>query len=508
MLGGLMHRGEVTDPVICPRPDTAMGTRRLRIVDADHAVQPQASFDGSMLVSFNGEIYNHAELRRELEATGIRFKTESDTEVLASALRVWGAMALRRLIGMFAFVAIDIRSGQFLAARDPLGIKPLYFIQSETGFLFCSEIKPLLNATETGNVMFLAPGCMLSLGINSPYRSSLQTFPQPNPHGDRQQLDTLLKGAVHSRLPPDLPVASMFSGGIDSTLVTHYARMVRPEIPGYFLGDASAPDYEYAARYAEATKLDLRCVPFDPGSASITELMDDVVGTVETFEPVSIHSSICSYVLSRQIHQDGFKVALCGEGADELFCGYLPLEYSFAEGMEYGNPLRIQCLSQMGEGNLRRVDRNSMRWQLEARVPFLDPSLIIYACGLEASTLVHKIDGLPRGKMPLRELYDLYPELPGIVKNRTKVPFNEGAGFDTAKIGNPWEAIAAETVSDADMADGLKLYSPFSLRSKEELMYIKILSKSMDVFRVPHLKMRRDISLPNIKMMDVLLGYS
>src|ERR1700733_1596321 len=145
LIGGLLHRGDSTDPVLSPRPNCALGTRRLRIIDADRAVQPQVSYDGRILVSFNGEIYNHADLRRELEALGIKFRTDSDTEVLASALSVWGPNVLERLNGMYAFVALEISTGQFLAARDPFGVKPLYLIRSGTGFLFCSEIRPLLS---------------------------------------------------------------------------------------------------------------------------------------------------------------------------------------------------------------------------------------------------------------------------------------------------------------------------------------------------------------------------
>ncbi|MGN6147476.1 MAG: asparagine synthetase B, partial [Rhizomicrobium sp.] len=119
LLAGISHRGDITDPIVSPRSRTAMGTRRLRIVDMDHAVQPQASFDGKLLVCFNGEIYNHAELRTQLKAQGVPFRTESDTEVLANALQVWGIKALSMLNGMFAFVAFDVSSGAFLAARDP-----------------------------------------------------------------------------------------------------------------------------------------------------------------------------------------------------------------------------------------------------------------------------------------------------------------------------------------------------------------------------------------------------
>ncbi len=508
MLRGILHRGDVTDPIVSPLARTAMGTRRLRIVDADHAIQPQTSFDGRILVSFNGEIYNHNELRRALEAAGIRFNTSSDTEVIASALLYWGVGALQRFIGMFAFVAIDTASGEFLAARDPLGVKPLYFIRDGASHLFCSEIKPLLAASETGDVILLPPGFMISQAVYSPYRSSLQTVASPHPSGNTAQLDDMLREAVRIRLPPDLPVASLFSGGIDSTLVTHYARQFDPEIPGYFLGGSDSPDYEYAARYAEDTKLDFRQVAFAADRDKAIGFAEDVVSCCEAFEPEIIRSAICSYVLSQKIHEDGFRVALCGEGADELFCGYLPLELVFAEGSALGNPVRGQCLSHMNRTNLQRVDRCSMRWQLEMRVPFLDPSIVVYALGLDASALVHNFDDVPRGKMPLRELYDLYSgQLPATIRDRAKIPFNQGAGLDRSQNDSPWYRHAEETISDREFADGKKRFAEFSLKTKEEFRYLDILSRGIDVFRVPHLKVRTHLVFPTISRMDQLQEF-
>ena len=162
LIAGMLHRGDVTDPLVTIGNKVAMCTRRLRIVDAPHGMQPQASFDERFLVSLNGEIYNHVDLRRELEALGVRFRTECDTEVVANVIRVWGPAGIRRLAGMYAFVAVDTASGEFLAARDPFGVKPLYLIQSREGFLFCSEIRPFLNATEGDEVLLLPPGYMLT----------------------------------------------------------------------------------------------------------------------------------------------------------------------------------------------------------------------------------------------------------------------------------------------------------------------------------------------------------
>jgi asparagine synthase (glutamine-hydrolysing) len=235
LIEGLRHRGDVSDPVVSPRPDCTMATRRLRIVDANLAIQPQFSFDGRLAVSFNGEIYNHAALRAEMEAGGVKFVTQSDTEVLANALRLWGPCALERLNGMYAFVALDLKTGEFLAARDPFGVKPLYLVQSSTRFVFCSEMKPLLDTIETGDVLLLPPGYALTRRGVARFRSAVQSEFANLRADSAAELDALMADAVRARMPPDWPAAVLFSGGIDSTLVAHYVRQVRPEAPGYFV---------------------------------------------------------------------------------------------------------------------------------------------------------------------------------------------------------------------------------------------------------------------------------
>lgn len=497
LVHGILHRGDVTDPLFSLRPNTAMCTRRLRIVDAEHAIQPQLSFNGRLAVSFNGEIYNHAELRRELADFGVDFRTESDTEVLANALQVWGHNALERLVGMYAFVAVDIDSGEFLAARDPFGVKPLYVIQSEAGFVFCSEIRPLLQTIETGDVLLLPPGYALSRGGCGRYKSPIYPRSDVPTENSPHALDRILAEAVRMRLPPDLPVATMFSGGIDSTLVAHYARQFRPEAPGYFVGGTDAPDYPFAAAYADRTGYDLRLVPFDPESEESFALIDDVIETCESFEPNLVRPAVCALAVAEQMHREGFRVALCGEGADELFCGYAPLEVAFQDGIAEGQPIRDECLTLMSKVSLQRVDRCSMRYQLETREPFLDPAVVKYALNLDASALVREMNGLPTGKMPLRDLYDLYPdELPAIIRDRTKIPFGEGTGLDVSPQDSAWKTRFAAAISDADLRDGQSEFAAYRVQSKEELFYLRKLSQVMDISRVPHLRDRAWISTP------------
>lgn len=495
LVNGILHRGDVTDPLVTVGDRIAMCTRRLRIVDAANGTQPLASFDERFLVSFNGEIYNHAELRRDLEALGIRFRTDCDTEVVANVLRVWGPDGVKRLGGMYAFVAIDTATGEFLAARDPFGVKPLYLLRSGDGFLFCSEIRPLLAASENGDVLLLPPGHVLTRNFCG--RHYKLHAPEISTGGavSSRELDAILSEAVRIRMPPNLPVAMMFSGGIDSTLVTHYARRFRPAMPAYIAASRNAPDREYAHRYAGETGLDLREVGVDGDFADTLSLIETVVDAVEAFEPAVIRPSLYNYLVSERMHRDGFRVALCGEGADELFAGYEPLEFAFAQTDAAGRHARTQCLGMMHRANLQRVDRCSMRFQLEMREPFLDRCVASYANGLDASVLVECRGNAPVGKAPLRALYDLYPsELPAFIRDRQKLAFHEGAGGDLE--GSAWADMFETVLSEADLRDGQCEFADFNIANKEELFYIGTLAARMDVRRVPHLKARLRLDLP------------
>ncbi len=492
LIAGIAHRGDITDPLVTVGDTIAMCTRRLRIVDAAHGAQPQASFDERFLVSFNGEIYNHAALRRPLAALGIRCRTECDTEVVANVLRAFGPNGIKRLSGMYAFVAVDTATGDFLAARDPFGVKPLYLIQRPRGYLFCSEIRPLLEASEEGDVLLLPPGHMLTRNACARHYTlpSTETVGAASP----QALDRIVAEAVRVRVPDDLPAAALFSGGIDSTLVVHYARRAHPAMPGYIAAGADAPDYGYARRYADATGLDLREVKVELGAATLP-LLQTVVETVEAFEPAVIRASLHTYLLSQRIHQDGFRVALCGEGADELFAGYAPLELAFMQTHAAGRHVQRQCLGMMHRANLQRVDRCSMRFALEIREPFLDRNVVDFASALDARALVRRAGDAPVGKAPLRALYDLYPaELPAAIRDRQKMLFHEGAGAEAESSG--WLDLFEDAVSDRDFRDGVREFAAYAVATKEELFFIRALAAGMAIDRVPHLRSRLRLDMP------------
>jgi asparagine synthase (glutamine-hydrolysing) len=498
VLALLVHRGDVSDPPALPSSEVAMGTRRLCIVDAANAAQPKLSSDGRILVCLNGEIYNHVELRRNLEKLGMRFDSDSDTEVLANALSLWGPAALACLEGMYAFVAYDVDAGEFLAARDPFGVKPLYLIERHGGFLFASEIRALLEASDGGEAWLLPAGHLLTRKGPARFKDMSSRGRQAREDFDVARLDNLMRRAVRSRIPPDLPFALLFSGGLDSTLVAHYARETRPNAPGYLLGDADAPDYEFAARYADASGLDLRHVGI--GEPPRRERLARVVANLECFEPSAVREALCNDMLFQRISADGFRVALSGEGADELFAGYVPLELAFAHGLESGDFVRDQTIAMMARTNLQRLDRCGLHHQVEAREPLLDSELARYALALPAEALVDAAGG-QIGKQPLRALWDLYPgRLPREIRDRRKLALHVGSGLDVSQKRSPWIDFAESEVSDLEFVEGRRKFAEFQLQSKEEYLYLRLLNDSFDVRRAPHLRGRVNLRFPRIQL--------
>ncbi len=296
-------------------------------------------------------------------------------------------------------------------------------------------------------------------------------------------------------MPSNLPIAVLFSGGLDSTLLAHYARRSFPAMPGYIAIGCNAPDHVFAKRYAEATGLDLREVTVEAHGARTLSLIETVVDAVETFEPAVIRPSLYTYLLSQRIHQDGFRVALCGEGADELFAGYSPLEHAFMQPNGMGRYIQNQCLGMMHRANLQRVDRCSMRFQLEIREPFLDQSVVGYARELDKSALLKRTGNAPIGKAPLRALYDLYSsELPTLIRDRPKMLFHEGADGDVEKSG--WLDLFEAALSDADLHDGQREFADFGIGNKEELFFMRALADKMNVNRIPHLRGRLRLDMP------------
>jgi len=357
----IAHRGpDGEGQWIEPRAGVGLAHRRLAILDlTSTGAQPMTSDDGSVCVAFNGEIYNHSELREELRAKGFVFRGRSDTEVLLKAYLAWGESCFARFNGMFALAMWDGRTRRTLLVRDPLGIKPLYWAQAPEGVLFASELKALLahpgvsrridpaalqayvtflwspgTMTMLEAVRKLLPGHVLVLAGGAVERMSRFTdapmppsrYEERAPGAWAEQLRHTLGAAVRRQLNADVEVGAFLSGGVDSSSVVALAVAERDpkQLRCYTidLGPRAAregfsDDLPYARRVADRLGVPLTAIPVD---ADVAEHLPDLVWALD--EPQADVAPLNVSLIAAAARADGVKVLLSGAGGDDVFGGY------------------------------------------------------------------------------------------------------------------------------------------------------------------------------------------
>jgi asparagine synthase (glutamine-hydrolysing) len=323
---------------------------RLSVVDIAGGAQPLTNEDGQIVITYNGEIYNHPELRRELEARGHRFRTRSDTEVLVHAYEEWGTGMLCRLNGQFAFAIYNCAARTLLLARDRFGVRPLVYAQRGGSLVFASEVKALLasgeidasidpaavdevltfwaaRAPRTGfnAIACLEPGTygIWRNGKLHLHRYHELDFPEAShePADAIERLDELMLSGVGMRLRADVPVGAYVSGGLDSSITSALAAAASPHQLRTFSITFDDPRFDESAhQQAVAHRIASQHAIASIGSNAIAEVFPDVVWHAET--PLVRTAPAPMFHLARLAKQSGIKVVLTGEGADELFLGY------------------------------------------------------------------------------------------------------------------------------------------------------------------------------------------
>ena len=330
-----------------------LGHRRLSIIDLSTAADQPLSKDGLTLV-YNGELYNYRTLRAELVVRGVRFVTESDTEVVLEAWRYWGPEALRRFRGMFAFAIVDERTGELVLARDPLGIKPLYYLRRGAGVAFASELKALVAAV--GSELRMEPGALVAsmlyywLPEQRCAIDGVRKLPAARGRGSARTARsrcsttggwrmwrrrrrpglpwtsaTVIEESVTAHLVSDVPVSSFLSGGLDSSIVTVLAHQADPAIDAYTITfrpedqrlEAMPDDAVYARKVAARFGIRLHEIEISP---DIVDLLPRIVDVLD--EPIGDPAAINTLLMCQAARERGVKVILSGMGADELFGGY------------------------------------------------------------------------------------------------------------------------------------------------------------------------------------------
>ena len=456
----MTHRGP-DDHGVHHDGGSILAHRRLSIIDVEGGQQPLFSADRRWALVCNGEIYNHHQLRQRLQA-GCTFATRSDSEVIVQGVAQWGHEVVAQLDGMFAFVVAG--RDTMVAARDPLGIKPLYWGRDANDVLwFASEIKSLagrgvnleefpaghLYSPETGLVRYFTP------------QWSQAELPTGSPSESR--IRNALQVAVHKRLMSDVPLGVFLSGGLDSSVIAALVRKEVDELHSFTVGIEGSPDV--AAARLVARHLDTRHHEFVYTRQDVVDVLERVVFHLESYDPALIRSALPTYFVAR-LASEWVKVVLSGEGADEAFAGYL----YFRETRE---PVRLwrECqrlLLGLHNMNLQRVDRMTMAHGLEARVPFLDTSFLEEAMAMAPEHKLHD-QRHPEKWLLRRACEDL---LPSSVVWRVKQEFAQGAGSESILVGH-----AAHVVSDHDMQRASQMFPVDTPTSKEEFLYRQIFNQ-------------------------------
>ncbi|HQJ20697.1 MAG TPA: asparagine synthase B [Bacteroidales bacterium] len=477
----LRHRGPDWSGIYCS-DKAILAHERLAIVDPVSGAQPLKSSDEKLLLAINGEIYNHQELRKSLK-TNYEFLTNTDCEVILALYREKGASFLNELNGIFAFALYDAEKDIYLIARDHLGIVPLYKGWDKNGnFYIASELKALEGICP--RIEIFAPGHYLLSTEGEEKRwynpDWLSYEAVKDNTSNITELRKALEDAVHRQLMSDVPYGVLLSGGLDSSIISaitkKYAAMRVeaqdlseawwPRLHSFAVGLKGSPDLAAARKVADYIGTVHHEVIF-----TIQEGLDaisDVIYHLETYDVTTVRASTPMYLLARAIRSMGVKMVLTGEGADEVFGGYLyfhkaPDARSFHEET-------VRKLNQLHLYDCLRANKSLAAWGIEGRVPFLDKEFLDVAMRLN-----------PKDKMPvngrmekwiLRKAFeDILPES---VVWRQKEQFSDGVGYnwiDTLK------ELANKKVTDNQMKTAKFRFMINPPLTKEEYLYRSIFSE-------------------------------
>ncbi len=455
---------------------------RLAIVDPQSGGQPLYNKDKTLVLAVNGEIYNHNELRNSLP--NYAFLTHSDCEVILALYQEKGIAFIEELNGIFAFALYDVVNDSYLIARDHMGIIPLYMGWDTLGnFYIASELKALEGVCN--KIEEFLPGHYLyskeSLEPQKWYKRDWADYEQvKNNVSDEAALRTALEEAVHRQLMSDVPYGVLLSGGLDSSIISAITKKFAskriesndtqqawyPQLHSFAVGLVGSPDLAAAKLVASHIGSVHHEINF-----TIQEGLDairDVIYHLETYDVTTIRASTPMYLLARVIKSMGIKMVLSGEGADEIFGGYL--YFHKAPNAQAFHEETIRKLNKLHLYDCLRANKSLAAWGIEGRVPFLDKVFMDVAMRLNPAD---KMAG--NGKIEKHILRKAFQDmLPESIAWRQKEQFSDGVGYgwiDTLKTN------ALEKVSDEQMDNAKFRFPIHPPQTKEEYLYRSIFSE-------------------------------
>ena len=474
----LRHRGPDWNGIYCGG-SAILAHERLSIVDPESGSQPLYSADRKQILAVNGEIYNHLELRKRYE-NKYEFKTGSDCEVILALYRDKGPDFLEDLSGIFAFALYDEEKDEFLIARDPIGVIPLYIGRDAEGrVLVASEMKALEGFCESYEPFL--PGHYFWSRDNEMkryYRRDWMEYESVKDNAaDPAELREALEKAVKRQLMSDVPYGVLLSGGLDSSvisaIVAKYAehrieddsrsRAWWPRLHSFAVGLEGAPDLEKARKVAEHIGTVHHEIHY-----TIQEGLDairDVIYYTETYDVTTVRASTPMYLLARVIKSMGIKMVLSGEGADEIFGGYL--YFHKAPDAKAFHEETVRKLSKLHQYDCLRANKSLAAWGVEGRVPFLDKEFLDVAMRLNPEAKM--CPGNVIEKRIVREAFE--DMLPESITWRQKEQFSDGVGYGWI---DSLKAAANAGVSDEEMASAAERFPVHTPMNKEEYCYRSI----------------------------------
>ncbi|WP_373072741.1 asparagine synthase B [Zeaxanthinibacter enoshimensis] len=452
---------------------------RLAIVDPASGKQPLLSEDGKLVLAANGEIYNHRELRKQFEGR-YKFRTASDCEVILALYKEKGTAFLDEMNGIFGFAIYDSEKDEYFVARDHMGIIPLYMGWDKNGtFYVASELKAL-EGTCTKIELF-PPGHYLHSSDGELKRWYKRDWMEYEAVKDNETsiaaVRDALEAAVHRQLMSDVPYGVLLSGGLDSSVTSAIAKKYAekriesddtteawwPRLHSFSVGLEGSPDLAAAQKVADHIGTVHHEIKF-----TIQEGLDaikDVIYNLETYDITTIRAATPMYLMARVIKSMGIKMVLSGEGADELFGGYL--YFHKAPNAREFHEETVRKLDKLHMYDCLRANKSLAAWGIEGRVPFLDKEFMDVAMRINPQDKM--INGERMEKWVVRKAFESY--LPESVAWRQKEQFSDGVGYswiDTLK-----EVVAME-VSDEQLANAKFRYPIQTPTTKEEFYYRSI----------------------------------
>ena len=474
----LRHRGPDWNGIYCGG-SAILAHERLSIVDPESGSQPLYSADRKQILAVNGEIYNHLELRKRYENT-YEFKTGSDCEVILALYRDKGPDFLEDLSGIFAFALYDEEKDEFLIARDPIGVIPLYIGRDAEGrVLVASEMKALEGFCESYEPFL--PGHYFWSRDNEMkryyHRDWMEYENVKDNAADPAELREALEKAVKRQLMSDVPYGVLLSGGLDSSIISaivaKYAehrieddsrsRAWWPRLHSFAVGLEGAPDLEKARKVAEHIGTVHHEIHY-----TIQEGLDairDVIYYTETYDVTTVRASTPMYLLARVIKSMGIKMVLSGEGADEIFGGYL--YFHKAPDAKAFHEETVRKLSKLHQYDCLRANKSLAAWGVEGRVPFLDKEFLDVAMRLNPEAKMCPGDVIEK-RIVRKAFEDMLPES---VTWRQKEQFSDGVGYGWI---DSLKAAANAGVSDEEMASAAERFPVHTPMNKEEYCYRSI----------------------------------